>query len=150
MKNLKNSNISEDVLALDIVRALLIYHGVLWMSEIPRSLSNIRRGAIPYVITGESVLRALKRLEKNGIVKLEKKTRGKALSPTTYEDLFISLINMKEASKELREDPIIMAYKYRISRSLKICLINSSGIGVFKINYLGVMIERCNSGYTGL
>lgn len=119
LNSLKSSNISEDVLALDIIRALLIYHGVLWMSEIPRSLSNIRRGALPYIITGENVLKALKRLEENGIIKLERKTRGKALSPSTYEDLFISLNNMEEMSKELREDPIIMAYKYRVSKILR-------------------------------
>ncbi|RLE67733.1 MAG: hypothetical protein DRJ43_06880, partial [Thermoprotei archaeon] len=79
LKDLRDSKDPDDVLALDIVRALVIYHGVLWMSELPKSLSNLRRGALPYIMTGEGVLRALKRLEEKGLVSLERRIRGKAL-----------------------------------------------------------------------
>jgi len=126
LKDLRDSKDPDDVLALDIVRALVIYHGVLWMSELPKSLSNLRRGALPYIMTGEGVLRALKRLEEKGLVSLERRIRGKALSPSTYEDIYITLTDQVRANKELKDDPLIASYRYRVSKILKDLFNNKS------------------------
>ncbi|RLF24722.1 MAG: hypothetical protein DRN15_01935 [Thermoprotei archaeon] len=80
-------------LALDTLRALAVFHGVLWLSELPTDIIKIRRGLPEYPLTPELLVSAVKLLEDLGLVTTEERTRGFMLGPGTHLDVLIRLVD---------------------------------------------------------
>lgn len=107
----------------DVLRVLAVFHGVLWESELLQDILKVREYQVPYVPTPDKLRKAVDKLEKEGIVIVEERTRGLALSPSTYKDRLIRLVKPLEVKAALYQDPIyaraVATRAYALKKALK-------------------------------
>jgi len=64
-------------LQLDILRALVVFGGSLWLSEVPSAIERLYLGRLPALqLDTESVERAVSSLAAKGLVKAEERVRA--------------------------------------------------------------------------
>ena len=103
----------------DVLRALALFHGVLWESEVAEDIMKMRDYRVPYVPTADKVRRAIEILSAEGLVKVEERVRGSLTSPSTYRDRLLKLVDMWGVREALLRDPVYLrAYSARM-RALK-------------------------------
>ncbi len=103
---------------LDILRVLVAFNGVIWRSEIERSIMKVRRGYIDYVPTPDIIDEALKELERRGIISLEKRKRGDMLGGGVVDDVYVKL-EEKEVIRLLLRDEVLREYRQLVYEEIK-------------------------------
>jgi len=103
-------------LKADILRALTIFNGVSWMSELIPDILKIRGYSIDY-LPGEKLLdKALSQLEAANLISVEARKRGDFPSNRIYVDKLIRLRDPETVREVLARDEI---YKRYLSRQME-------------------------------
>ncbi len=118
ISELKRSDREVDMVALDILRALIAFHDVLWLSELPNSILSLHRGVMPYVLTPDLLDKAVRRLENLNLITAEERIRGEIYSRKTYRDLYIR-IKAQDIKRILANDEVLREYKIYVSEILR-------------------------------
>ena len=104
-------------LKADILRALTIFNGVSWMSELIPDILKIRGYSIDY-LPGEKLLdKALDQLEAANLISVEARRRGDFPSNRIYVDKLIKLRDPETVREVLARDEI---YKRYLSRQMEL------------------------------
>jgi len=104
-------------LKADILRALTIFNGVSWMSELIPDILKIRGYSIDY-LPGEKLLdKALSQLEAANLISVEARKRGDFPSNRIYVDKLIRLRDPETVREVLARDEI---YKRYLSRQMEL------------------------------
>ena len=104
-------------LKADILRALTIFNGVSWMSELIPDILKIRGYSIDY-LPGEKLLdKALSQLEAANLISVEARKRGDFPSNRIYVDKLIRLRDPEAVREVLARDEI---YKRYLSRQMEL------------------------------
>lgn len=109
---LKNEEENESYkLMADIIRVLIISHGISWLSELYIDLIKY------YNFTGkiekikpQLLKNTIKELEEKEIIKTEERERGFVNKNGTYKDLLIKIIDMKNVRDILMKDKKYVEY----------------------------------------
>ena len=98
-------------LMLDVLRALVVYRGTSWKSELVRELSFFHafKGE-PEVVGGEELNEALGSLEKEGLVKVERRVRADMSARSDVEDQLITLVDFLATRNALARDRVLTSY----------------------------------------
>lgn len=109
---LKNEEENESYrLMADIIRVLIISHGISWLSELYIDLIKY------YNFIGKAekfkpqlLKNTIKKLEEKEIIKIEERERGFANKYGTYKDLLIKIIDIKNVRNILMKDKKYVEY----------------------------------------
>jgi hypothetical protein len=66
----------EAVIALDVLRALVVFGGSLWLSELGDAISRVRLGELEYGLDEKLLFGVLRKLSSMGAVSLEERVRA--------------------------------------------------------------------------
>jgi hypothetical protein len=96
---------------LDVLRMLVVYNGTGWKSELVRELHLFHafRGE-PEAVDEIQLEGALRRLEGEGLVKVEKRVRGDMGPRGGVEDELITLADISATRNALAEDRVLSSY----------------------------------------
>jgi len=103
----------------DVLRALAIFHGVLWESELLEDIMKVRDYQLPYVPSPDKLKRAVDKLASLGLVEVEERTRGSIVSPATYTDRLIKIKNLVAVKNALLHDSVYMRALNARARALR-------------------------------
>ena len=103
-------------LKADILRALTIFNGVSWMSELIPDILKIRGYSIDYLPDEKLLDKALDQLEAANLISVEARRRGDFPSNRIYVDKLIKLRDPETVRKALARDEI---YKRYLSRQME-------------------------------
>jgi len=104
-------------LKADILRALTIFNGVSWMSELIPDILKIRGYSIDYLPSEKLLDEALGKLEAANLISVEARRRGDFPSKRTYVDKLIKLRDPKTVREVLARDEI---YRRYLSRQMEL------------------------------
>jgi len=99
---------------LDVLRALVLYNGSIWRSELLVELgflSSYQPGAGG--LATEGLDRILKELEKEGLVKKESAVKATLQFKEGVKDELISLVDLRATCAALSRDKLLAAYRRR-------------------------------------
>ena len=99
---------------LDVLRALVVFGGALWMSELPGTISQLHVESPGYSVDRKTLESAVKELEREGVVSAEKAKR--ATERGAEDDVLVKLRDEK-VRVELSGDPVISRYFSYFSES---------------------------------
>ena len=114
LEKILKRNDAESTLILDVLRALTVFGGSLWLSELGDAISRVRLGETGYVFDEKAVLKALKKLSSLGVVSLEEKVR--ASDKASGEKDFLIRLVLEEARRLLLGDSVINNYYSSIAK----------------------------------
>ena len=103
-------------LKIDILRALAVFNGISWMSELIPDIVKIHNYSIDYLPTDEMVDEALRQLEAAGFISIEPRMRGGFLAREVYVDRLIRLKDLRAVKDALAHDKV---YKDYLSRQME-------------------------------
>jgi len=103
-------------LKIDILRALVVFNGISWMSELIPDIVKIHNYSIDYLPTDDMVDEALRQLEAAGFVSIEPRMRGGFLAREVYVDRLIRLKDLRAVKDALAHDKV---YKDYLSRQME-------------------------------
>ena len=103
-------------LKADILRALTIFNGISWMSELIPDILKIRGYSINYLPDEKLLDKALSQLEAANLISVEARRRGDFPSNRTYVDKLIKLRDPETVREALARDEI---YKRYLSRQME-------------------------------
>ena len=103
-------------LKADILRALTIFNGISWMSELIPDILKIRGYSINYLPDEKLLDKALSQLEAANLISVETRRRGDFPSNRTYVDKLIRLRDPETVREALARDEI---YKRYLSRQME-------------------------------
>ena len=104
-------------LKADILRALTIFNGVSWMSELIPDILKIRGYPIDYLPDEKLLDKALDQLEAANLISVEARRRGDFPSNRIYVDKLIKLRDPETVREVLARDEI---YKGYLSRQMEL------------------------------
>lgn len=104
-------------LKADVLRALAVFNGVSWMSELLPDILKIRGYSIDYMPSEKLLEEALGQLEAAKLVSVEARRRGDFPSKRIYVDKLVRLRDPETVRRMLASDEI---YKSYLSRQLEI------------------------------
>ena len=96
---------------LDVLRVLIVHSGTSWKSELARDLALFRtfKGGTG-AVDEEELDEALGRLGKEGLVKVEKRTRADMSARGGAEDELITLVDLSATRNALARDRVMSSY----------------------------------------
>jgi len=97
-------------LKADILRALTIFNGVSWMSELIPDILKIRGYPIDYLPDEKLLDKALDQLEAANLISVEARRRGDFPSNRIYVDKLIKLRDPETVREALARDEIYKRY----------------------------------------
>ena len=103
-------------LKIDILRALAVFNGISWMSELIPDIVKIHNYSIDYLPTDDMVDEALRQLEAAGFISIEPRMRGGFLAREVYVDRLIRLKDLRAVKDALAHDKV---YKDYLSRQME-------------------------------
>ncbi|MCD6126608.1 MAG: hypothetical protein J7J19_06400 [Thaumarchaeota archaeon] len=103
-------------LKIDILRALVVFNGISWMSELIPDIVKIHNYSIDYLPTDDMVDEALRQLEAAGFISIEPRMRGGFLAREVYVDRLIRLKDLRAVKDALAHDKV---YKDYLSRQME-------------------------------
>jgi len=98
-------------LMADLIRVLAVYKGVSWRSELFVDLSKMYEflGRVE-TVNPRLLDEALERLSSEGLIRVEERVRGLMLSPGTYRDKLIHLVDLPDVMRVLVRDRCFREY----------------------------------------
>jgi hypothetical protein len=107
-------------LAANVLRVLLIYHGVCWRTELPEDLIKFYRTMEEFGSINLDLLdKAINYLEAEGMILVEYRKRGELLSKEVYVDKLIKLKDFNEVSKAFQRDEAFIKYRFKRAEAIK-------------------------------
>ncbi|PLJ78139.1 hypothetical protein [Infirmifilum sp. SLHALR2] len=104
-------------LQLDILRALVVFGGSLWLSEVPSAIERLYLGRLPALqLDTESVERAVSSLAAKGLVKAEERIRATEREGGERDRLII--LADEKVRVSLTSDEVINEYYLSLSSEL--------------------------------
>jgi len=104
----------------DSMRILALYNGVSWRSElIPDLLMLYRFLDRLEAVNSRLVDEALDKLESEGLVTVEERVRGSWLTPGTFTDKLIRLVDLATATEILRRDETFVRFVHERYRGFR-------------------------------
>ncbi|UNQ72927.1 hypothetical protein [Infirmifilum sp. NZ] len=104
-------------LQLDILRALVVFGGSLWLSEVPSAIERLYLGRLPVLqLDMESVERAVSSLAAKGLVKAEERIRATEREGGERDRLII--LADEKVRVSLTSDEVINEYYLSLSSEL--------------------------------
>lgn len=108
---LKNEEDELSKIMANIIRVLIISHGVCWLSELYIDLIKLYNFlGKKDILKPQLIKNAIKKLEKMEIITIEKRERGFINKIGTYNDLLIKVIDEKNVKNVLMKDRIYVEY----------------------------------------
>jgi len=104
-------------LQLDILRALVVFGGSLWLSEVPSAIERLYLGRLPALqLDTESVERAVSSLAAKGLVKAEERIRATEREGGERDRLI--MLADEKVRVSLTSDEVINEYYLSLSSEL--------------------------------
>lgn len=119
IRNLMERNDDLSKLKLDIIRALAIFNGVSWMTEIIPDIVKLRGGILDYPLREGLLNEALRELELDEIILIEPRVRGIPYSKGVYEDKLVRLRDLPAAKRALAGDEAYRSYLCRQMEAIR-------------------------------
>ena len=96
---------------LDVLRVLIVYGGASWKSELARELPLFRafEGG-PAPVNEMKLDEALRRLEKEGLVKVEKRVRADMGAQGSEEDELVTIVDISATRNALAKNRVLTSY----------------------------------------
>ena len=110
IRRLLRGNDELSKLKADILRALAIFDGISWMSELIPDIVKIHNYSLDYLPTDEMVDEALQQLEAEGLILIEPRMRGGFTAGEVYVDKLIRLKDLKTIKDALAQDEVYKNY----------------------------------------
>jgi len=110
IRRLLRGNDELSKLKADILRALAIFDGISWMSELIPDIVKIHNYSLDYLPTDEMVDEALQQLEAEGLLLIEPRMRGGFTAGEVYVDKLIRLKDLKAIKDALAQDEVYKNY----------------------------------------
>ncbi len=109
LKNEEENELSK--LMVDIIRVLIVSHGVCWLSELYIDLIKLYNFIGKRVTLKPQLIKnAIKKLKEMEIIITEKRERGFINRIGTYNDLLIKVIDAKNVKNVLMKDKVYVEY----------------------------------------
>jgi len=103
----------------DVIRVLVIDHGVCWKTELlPDLIKLYRFCGRPVQVDFQLIDQAINSLNTLDIIEIEDRTRAEWLSQETYEDQFIKLKDVSTVKSALADDQTLV--RYMLNRAQRI------------------------------
>ena len=110
IRRLLRGNDELSKLKADILRALAIFDGISWMSELIPDIVKIHNYSLDYLPTDEMIDEALQQLEAEGLLLIEPRMRGGFTAGEVYVDKLIRLKDLKAIKDALAQDEVYKNY----------------------------------------
>lgn len=107
----------EGEVARDVLRALIVFGGSLWASELEDAVNRVKLGRVEYAWDRKTVEKVLKKLQGIGVVSVEKRVRASDKAGGEKDSL-IRLVS-GEARQILGSDRVLNEYFASTLRSLR-------------------------------
>jgi hypothetical protein len=95
---------------LDVLRVLVVYSGSSWKSELVQELPLLRAFRGEPGVAGGRIEEALGRLEKEGLVRVEKRVRADMGASSGVEDELITLLDLSATRSAMAKDRVLSSY----------------------------------------
>ena len=105
-------------LKIDILRALAVFNGISWLSELIPDIVKIHNYSIDYLPTDEMVDEALRQLEAAGFISIEPRMRGGFPAREVHVDRLIRLKDLRAVKDALAHDKVYRDYLSRQMETL--------------------------------
>jgi len=95
---------------LDVLRVLVVYSGNSWKSELVQELPLLRAFRGEPRVAGGRIEEALGRLEKEGLVRVERRVRADMGASGGVEDELITLLDLSATRSAMAKDRVLSSY----------------------------------------
>ena len=114
LEKIVRQNDAESMVMLDVLRALIVFGGSLWLSELRDAIQRVRLGEVGYTLDEKLLSRALKTLSSLNVVSLEKRVRASEKA-SGEKDVLVRLVS-EDARRLLLGDSVINNYYLSMAR----------------------------------